>query len=362
MLERHRQQTSQFKRGQDLMRTRMAAVAAISFVLLGVASPASAFEGGGRKPSEAPLITVGHHYTGQLNNHENDANYSGYREVALWRLPPVTTRDVVTVDWHSAPFTHYSGFPICLILAQGVDDFSWGSVFGSTSEYGCDEDGPVYSLSGSGSAKTAITAQETNANSSYLEFFSRANQTEPASFETYPYDFTVEPILHYLDLAIKPVTRVSANGTLRATANTASGLPAPDGLAFNLAVTWPEGGIASYTGVSSAGVVSFQLALPETAYGRSASFVASHPADGTYQGVSSTKLRVKVAKPKATAPSPCFLAQRHKLALTRQYKRLLRHARRAHGLTRAVLRRRAARVKHKLHAARLRAKSVCGTR
>jgi hypothetical protein len=247
-------------------------------------------------------------------------------------------------------------------LAQGVDDFSWGSVFGSTTEYrSCNEDGPVYSLSGSGSAKTAITVQETNANSSYLEFFSYANQTEPARFETYPYDFTVEPILHYLAVAIKPVKRVSAGGILRATANLATGLPAPDGLPFNLAVTWPGGGVASYTGVSSAGVASFQLALPETAYGKTATFVVSHPADGTYQGVAAPKVQVKIAKPKTPAPTPCFLAERHELSITRQYKRLVRHARHAHGAARAALRRRAAHAKRKLHAARLHAESLCGT-
>lgn len=343
------------------MRKVIAVSAAISIALLGIASSASAFEGGGRKPSEAPLITAGQHYTGQLNNHENDANYSGYEEVALWRLPPVTTRDVVTVDWHSVPFTHSSDFPICLILAQGVDDFSWGSVFGSASEHNCYESGPVYSLSGSGSAKSAITVQETNANSSYLEFFSYANQDEPVRLETYPYDFTVEPILHYLSAAITPVKRVSATGTLHATANLATGLPAPDGLAFSLSVTWPGGGVASYTGVSSGGVAGFQLALPETAYGKQASFVVSHPADGTYQGVTTSKLEAKVAKPKTPAATPCSLAERRELSLTRQFKRLKRHARHAHGAARAVLHRRASRLKRKLHTAQVHADAVCGT-
>jgi hypothetical protein len=326
---------------------------------LTIASSASGFEGGGRKPSEAPLTAVGQHYTGQLNNHQNDANYSGIKEVALWRLPPVTTRDVVTVDWHSVPFTHSSSFPICLILAQGVDDFSWGSVFDSTSRYSCDEDGPVYRLSGSGSAKTAITVQETNANSSFLEFFAYAEREEPASLETYPYDFTVEPILHYLAAAIGPVKRISAGGVLHATANLATGLPAPDGLPFSLAVTWPGGGIASYTALSGGGTVGFQLALPETAYGKEATFVVSHPADGTYQGVTTAKIQALVAKPKAPGPTPCMLAERRELSLARQLKRLKRHAGHARGAARGALHRRVRQAKRKLRAARAKAEAAC---
>jgi len=333
------------------MRTLGAAVAAISLAALVAASPASGFEGGGRKPSEAPLITVGQRYTGQLNNHENDSNYGGYREVAIWHLPPMTARDVITVDWEAAPYTNRPGsFPVCMVFSQGVSDFNWGTLFG-----GAD----CYSLSGSGSAHTEIVAQEPNSTSSYLEFTSRAEETDPSDYETYPYSFTVGPILHYLGLAIKPVKRVNANGVIRATANLASGAPAPDGLPFNLAVTWDGGGSASYTGVSSGGVVAFQLALPETAFGEQATLVVSHPADGTYQGVSSPKAYVKVARPKAPPPSPCVLAERRVLSLARQYRRLVRHARRAHGLSKRILRRRAAQTKRKLRAARRKAIATC---
>jgi hypothetical protein len=344
------------------MKKIVAANAAIAIATLALASQALAFEGGGRKPSEAPLIAVGQHYTGQLNNHNSDANYDESREVAIWRLPPVTTRDVITVDWHSVPFTRpgYSGFPVCMVLAQGVDDYSWGSVFGKTTESrSCYETGPVYSLSGSGSAKTAITVQETNPSSSYLEFFSRANEINPTSLETYPYDFTVEPILHYLAAAIPPVKRVSAGGILRATATLATGLPAPDGLPFSLSVTWPDGGVASYTAVSSGGAVSFQLALPETAWGKQATFVAGHPADGTYQAVTTAKLQALVAKPKPPGPTPCDLAERRQLSLKRQFKRVRRHAGRARGPTRRSLNRRAKQVKRKLRAAHNEVAAAC---
>jgi hypothetical protein len=343
------------------MRKVLAAAATIFIAALGIAPSAPAFEGGGRTPSGAPLIAVGQHYTGQLNNHKDDTNFGGYREVAIWHLPPLTTRDVVTVDWHSLPFTNSPGrFPVCMAFAQGIDDFNWGSVFERTEDQTCYY-GPGYGVSASGSARTEITAQETNSSSSYLEFYASATETNPSEFETFPYDFSVEPPLHYLGLSIQPVKRVSASGVLRASASLATGLPAPDGLTFSLGMTWSGGGVASATGTSSGGVIGFQLALPETAFGKEVTFVASHPIDGTYQGVSSPKLQVKVAKPKAPPPSVCSLAERRALSLKRQYKRLAHRARRAHGANRAALSRRAARVKHKLHNARLNAKSACGT-
>lgn len=340
------------------MRKAVSAVAMVAVFVLGIASSAAAFEGGGRSPSQAPTIAVGQHYTGQLNNHRDDANYGGYKQVAFWRLPPVSTRDVVTIDWHSVPFTKYPGnYPLCMTLAQGIDDFNWGSVFEQRD--GCDTSGPFYELSGSGTAHTEITVQESTTNSSYLEFYVTAEETEPADFETYPYDFTLGPILHYLDAALKPVERVSATGIIRATVNLATGQPAPDGLPFNLTVTWDNGGIATYSGVTSGGVASFQLALPETAFGKSATFVASHPADGNYQAVETPKLTVKVARPKPPPPSPCDLAETRALVLKRQFKRLKQNARRAKGAQKRRLNRRAKRVKRRLGATRREAATLC---
>ncbi|HWT90539.1 MAG TPA: hypothetical protein VN179_05435, partial [Solirubrobacterales bacterium] len=266
------------------MRKLISAIVSIALIALAIVPSASALEGGGRKPSEAPLIAVGEHYTGQLTNRKDDANYGGDRQVAIWRLPPLSARDVIYVNWHSVPATNSPGyFPVCMTFAQGIDDYNWGSRFDAATGFECEESaGPVYTLSGSGTARTAITVPENNADSSYLEFYTSADETQPSRFESFPYDFSIEPPLHYLGVAIREVKRVRANGLIRATATLANGLPAPDGLSFELAVTWDGGGSASYTGVSSGGVVSFQLALPETAYGERAIFVARHPADGSY--------------------------------------------------------------------------------
>jgi hypothetical protein len=343
----------------ETMRNVSRTLGVLVVLLLGVCSSAQGFEGGGRSPSAAPTLLAGQHYTGQLNNHKNDANYNGSTEVAFWRLPPLSTRDVITIDWHGAPYTRSPGsYPLCMTLAQGIDDFNWGSVFAQR-DY-CDSSGPFYELSGSGTAHTEIVAQESTTNTSYLEFYVSAYETEPADYETYPYDFTLGPILHYLAVAMRPVQRVSATGIIRATATLATGQPAPDGLPFSLAVSWPDGGVASYTGVSSGGVVSFQLALPETAYGKNARFVVSHPADSTYQGVEAEGLTVKVAKPKPPPPSPCELAETRALVLKRQYKRLRSHARIATGMKKRRLSRRAKRAKRKLMAARREVQVLCG--
>jgi hypothetical protein len=332
------------------VRGLIATIATIGLVLLS-AGPASAFVGGGRSPSQAPLIAPGQRYTGELNNHKSDANYGGYEEVALWRLPALTTHDVLTVDWHGVPFAHEPGyFPVCMYLAQGIDDFNWGGVF--------DDAGSCNKLSGSGTARTEIIVPATDA-SSYLEFFADAGETNSNNYETYPYDFSVEPILHYLAVAISPPKSLSANGVLGATANLSTGLPVPNGVTFNLSVSW-NGGIAAYTAVSSGGVVNFQLALPETAWNKNARFVVTHPADGTYQTVSSSSQTIKVTTPTPTAPSPCVLAKRHARSLARQLKRLRRHAARARGRSRRVLSREARRTKGVLRKTKLEAESLCG--
>jgi hypothetical protein len=326
---------------------------------LGVASQAAAFEGGGRKPSEAPLIAFGQHYTGQLNNHREDANYSNsFREVAIWRIPPVSTRDQVVVNWHELPYTSGSGFPICLILVQGIDDFSWGTVFGNRGS--CSESGPAYTVAGSGTGQTAITVQNTDASSSYLEFYAHAEETNPTYFETYPYDFTVEPPRHFLGLAVKAKSKVHANGAIRGAVTLASGLPAPDGLPFTLTVTWGSDGVASYSTTTIGGQVVFPLALPEGAVNKDASFLVAHGADASYQEASA-KIDAEVIPAVASAAEiACSRATQRAHSLARQVKRLKRNARFARGAGKRHLKHRARHLARKWSAARSQAQAACG--
>ncbi|HEV7562357.1 MAG TPA: hypothetical protein VGO24_02540 [Solirubrobacterales bacterium] len=334
-------------------------MAGIAFV--GIVSPVSAFEGGGRKPSEAPPIAFGQHYISQLNNHKSDANYNGEFEVALYRLPPVGAHDLVVVNWHVLPFTHRSGFPVCMALVQNVDDFSWGTAFGKSPHYECGSSGPAYAVSGSGTAQTNITVQETNSNATYLEFWSRAEEETPSSLETYPYDFTVDAPRHFLGLAITPKTKVHANGAISAAVTLANGLPAPDGLVFNLAVTWPNNGIATYAAPTSGGRLTFPLALPESAVHERASFVVSRGTDGEYQGVGGS-IRANVTPAvESAAEVACAKARQRSQVLARQFKRLKRHVQSAQGRRRTRLRHQAHRIHTKWEKARSQARGACAS-
>ena len=65
---------------------KVIALAATAVAVLCLTSSASAFEGGGRKPSEAPLIVVGQHYNAQLNNHLADPEVSS-RKLTVHPVP-----------------------------------------------------------------------------------------------------------------------------------------------------------------------------------------------------------------------------------------------------------------------------------
>jgi hypothetical protein len=326
--------------------------------VLVVASPAFAFEGGGRAPSEAPMIAWGQHYTGQLNNHKEDANYDGTEEVALWRLPAVGTHDQIVVNWHGLPFTHYSNFPICMMLVQGINDYNWGSLFNG----GSCESPRGYELSGSGTAATSITIQSTDtAGNTYLEFWAYANRTPTSGEqETFPYDFSVEAPRHYLNLTIPPFSEVAANGIVHASVTGATGLPAPDGLIYGLTVRWHDGGIATYTAASVGGQIAFQLALPESALKQHAGFVVGRGPDAQYQAVESPVVRAKVTSSVLPPRSLiCNKATVRVQSLSRQRHRLQAHSRRARGIEKTRLRRRARQVAAELRGARSKVASTC---
>jgi hypothetical protein len=334
---------------------------------IGVGS-AAAFEGGGRSPSEATLITYGQHYTAQLDNHESDANYgsNGGDTVAIWKLPPLSTHDQLTVNWHQLPFTHGYGWPICLVLAQGVNDYSWGETFRAATQYrSCNEHESPFSVSASGTAQTAITVQNTDASSSYLEFFAEARTSDqyPSSLETFPYDFSVEPPRHYIGLALSPVNKVATNGYLHASATLTNGGPTPDGYGFTLTATWSGNGIWTENGASVGGQITFPLALPETAINKEVTFLVSTGANNEYQAASSQKVTAQVTKPKAPAPAVepqlCTKATTRAHVLARQYHRQLRHADAARGKRRRRLMREARATGRRLDAAKAARKAAC---
>jgi hypothetical protein len=344
------------------MRKTISVAAVTAIALLLSVSSASAFEGGGRAPSGAPTIAWGQHYTGQLNNHREDANINSSccgRDVALWRLPAVSSHDQIVVNWHGLPSTYQSGFPVCMMIAQGINDFDWGSAFGSGS---CSSPNG-YNLSGSGTAASQITLQNTDTGNTYLEFWSYADESSTSKeLETFPYDFSVEAPRHYLNVNLPSFSEIPANGVVQASVTGATGLPAPDGLIYTLTVRWKEGGIAVYTAPSVGGQLAFQMALPESALKKGAGFVVSRPADGEYQAVESPAVHGKVSAPVAPpVSSACKKAAANAYALARQHRRLQAHSRRARGIQRTKLRHRARHVAAELRAARAQVAGACGT-
>jgi hypothetical protein len=325
---------------------------------IGVGS-ATAFSPGGKKPSEAPLVAWGQHYEGTLGNNLAEANYvspgccnSGY-QVAIWHLGPLSVHDQVVVNWHELPFSHGSGFPVRLHFVENIDDFSWGPNFAQGTT--------TFEMSGSGSARTEITVQNSSSND-YLEFYSHAEKTSAPEFETFLYDFSVEAPRHYLSVSLGAVQKVAANGVLHATATLATGAPAPDGLGFTLSGNW-SGGTFTTTAASVGGQITFLLALPETAYKRSVEFVATSAATAEWQAATSPKLTAEVTKPPVPAPAVepqlCTKATNRAHVLARQYHRQLRHADAARGRNRRRLFREARATGHRLDAAKAARKAAC---
>jgi hypothetical protein len=330
------------------------------------AGSASAFTGGGRSPSEAPLITYGQKYIGELDNHQADANYTvgNGSTVAIYKLPPLSTRDQITVNWQEAPDTDEGGFPVRMLLLQGINDFNWGELFGDVAYHCCGE--APYEVSGSGTAQTAITVQSTDSTSSYLLFYATAYReaSEPTRLENYPYNFSVEPPRHYLGLSLGSVSKVAANGYLHATATLVTGAPVPDGSPFTLTATWSGGGVYTVGATSVAGQITFPLAMPETAFGKDVEFVATSAATSEYQAAASTKIYAEVTKPPAPPPPPkpvdiCTPATNKAHAWARIYKRRMKNAERARGRSRRRLLHDAHTAERKFIAARAAKKAAC---
>jgi hypothetical protein len=220
--------------------------------------------------------------------------------------------------------------------------------------------------SGSGTAQTPITVQNTDSTSSYLLFYAHAetDSDEPLDLETFPYSFTVEPPRHYLGLSLGSVSKVAANGYLHATATLVTGAPVPDGSPFALTGTWSGGGVFTVGATSVAGQITFPLAMPETAFGKDVEFVATSAATSEYQAAASPNLSVEVTKPPAPPAPPkpvdlCTPATNKAHAWARIYKRRMKDAERARGRARHRLLNRAHTAERKFIAARAAKKAAC---
>lgn len=353
------------------MRRVVLFVAVLALTMAIGAGSAAAFNGGGVEPSSAPLVNWGQHYEASLSNKKAEANYnptqccySSY-QVAIYKLGPLNVHDQVVVNWHVPPAPGGSeGYPVSMVLVENVDNYSWGKTFGERRN--------TFSVSGSGTARSEITIANTSSND-YLEFYSRADETNAQEFETFEYDFTVEAPRHYIGLSLGSVSKVAANGFLHATATLASGGPVPDGYPVTLTGTWSSGGVFTTSATSVAGQITFPLAMPETAFGKSVEFVATGAATAEYQAATSSKLYAEVTKPPAPPPPPapapvkkpkpapnlCLKATNKAHALARQYKRQMKNAEYLRGRHRRRQLHKAHATERKFLAARSAKKAAC---
>jgi hypothetical protein len=284
------------------------AVVAVLFGFGSVLAPPPALaSGGGLKPSQAPLITIGTHYFGNTEHEDN----AGDGSVDLWRLPSLINDDLITVAWNN-----HGGNRMC--LAENVDDYSWDE------ESGLCNGSEGYETAGSGSARTTISAKVPTS-SAYLEFTTDC-------CEQGPYDFTVESIQHAIGVGLARVLEIPPVTTLLGSADLANAQPVPDGLTFTLTASWvtPANKAShsrTFTSTSSAGNLSFPVSLPTTAQGKNVSFTVTRPADPQYLAAASAAVEIPVtraAPPPLPSPPP---ARHHRHHRHRHHKHHHRHRR-----------------------------------
>lgn len=316
-------------------RGALAAVVALAVLVV----PTTAGAAGGSSIASAPTVAYGQHTFGTTATGEWDCGPAEF-----WNLS-MKAGDQVTIDWAttSADYAHAA-----VIFPAGTNDFSINNV--SYLDY--------YSI---GSNDHAEAVFSTGTPGSYPLIFAASGCN--GEHNAGPYDFTAT-IQHSLTIALKQYTHIRTTTVISAGANLVDGAPVPDGTAFNLSVTWPNSNheSATYTATGVGGALSFPLALPASAMGKTATLIVSRPADAQFLAAESAKLQVKVgrgAPPVVITPCEAATARAHSLA--RRHHRLVARARAARRAAKRRLRRRAHHVAGKLRAARASAATACAT-
>ena len=291
------------------VRVGAAILAMVAALALIVASGASA--AGGATIASAPIVPFGVHEFGTTATGEYDCGPGEYWNVTI------QPSDQITIDWETAQEEY--AYKVA-IYPVGTTDYSINNVYPLETYY-----------LGNNNKAEAVFTSGTGGTFPIVFIGSGCGNTHAG-----PYDFTITDQRAIL-VSLAPHQNVNTNTTLTGTANLVNGAPVPDGLTFNLEVSWGDGN-ALYSATSVGGVLSFPLALPESAIGDTASFVVTRPGDSQYQAVKSGVLESRVAKPRVPAPSACELARSEAHTLGKRYRRL-----------RAYLRYRRHRASRRLH-------------
>jgi hypothetical protein len=302
---------------------------------------ASATAGGGKSIAGAPVIPFGQQQFGNLNEGAHTENSCGADVYTEWWTLSVAAGDRVRIDWEAQQLEYTA----LLVYPAGTTDFTYPDT-------------------------NPLEKQELNANNKNEALITATvDGTLPVAFTSTdwsclggtpgPYDFTAY-VQHGLSVSLKPYTHIRTSTLISASVRRVNGAPAPDGLAFNLTVSWPDHETATYAATSAGGVVAFPLALPETAKGKKATLIVSRPEDAQFLAAASAKLNVKVGQGGVSAADKCEAAVRRAHTLARQYRRLAVRVHFARGIRKRRLHRRLRAIGRRWQIARAQSAAACG--
>jgi len=263
------------------MRRMRAGLLVVAVMLALTVVPSMAMAEGGKSIATATPITYGQQEFGNTaeGQYWDDGDCDEGRAWRSYWALSVTAGDLVTINWEANLHTELELMPV------GTTDFTLSQTRSALWQ----------EPASNGKNQAQYTVPQSGVMPLFLTIC-RGYTPGPG-----PYSFTVTA-QHALALRLTSAPAVLPNSTIYGNASLISGAPVPDGLVFTLTATW-SGGSASYNASSIGGGLSFPLALPESAEGKTVALVLSRAADAEYLEVKTGTLKVKVAGPRVAIPT-----------------------------------------------------------
>jgi hypothetical protein len=238
--------------------------------------PTHSLAAGGSSIATAPAVTygqqeIGNTATGQYLEDSCGFLIGGHR--SYWGLS-VLAGDKVTINWEGTPGTHLDLMPV------GTTDYTLFQT-----------DPALYQdLSSNGKNQAQYTAPATGVMPLFFRVCTYSGE-EPG-----PYAF-IATVQHQLLTALTPIATIKRTSVITGATSLADGTPAPDGLLFHLVAKWHSGGQlvrAATSATTVSGALSFNLALPPAAAGKTVRLSISRAEDASYQATKSASINVGV--------------------------------------------------------------------
>jgi hypothetical protein len=251
-------------------------------IVVTLAGPAPSGQASLSKPSNAQLATVGVQYFGNTDHCASGEPYV-YCHADLWRLPALLPGDNVTVAWRH---TTNDGPKMC--ITGNVDDFDFEANRCNRSKDQYNNEAVYGSISG----KRTVFTVPASASPAYLTFYDN-NCFGPCG-NYGPYEFTVEKIQHRVLGAIPARNTIKRTATLTVRPGLTNGAKLV-GAAFTLKIKVKGQKLRVRSArVTTAGTVSFKLALPKSAKKKKATFQLVRGATSSTLPFASAKTTIKV--------------------------------------------------------------------